>query len=182
MPQKIKPGYVSLEGSSAAGEILASDGSNAYWSNTITGNLTITETITSGNISITTDADVNGSLSIQGILNIDSNYVERVSAITISTNTLTIDLSSASVFTANLDANIDTITLSNYPSTTNLVSFVLIFTADGTERSITWPASFRWPANTAPTVTSETDKKDIFAFFTTDGGTNWQSLIVGQEL
>ena len=101
---------------------------------------------------------------------------------TISTGTLTLDLNSATVFDVALNANITSLVLSNVQSSGRSSSFVLIFTADGTARSVTWPASFRWPSGTAPTLTSTNTKKDVFIFFTVDGGTNWQAFISGQNL
>lgn len=104
------------------------------------------------------------------------------SAPTISASTLTLDLNTATVFDVSLNSNINTLTLSNVQSSGRSSSFVLIFTADGTARSVTWPGSFRWPSGTAPTLTSTNTKKDVFIFFTVDGGTNWQAFISGQNL
>lgn len=100
---------------------------------------------------------------------------------TISSGTLTLDLNTATVFDVSLNANITTLTLSNVQSTGRSSSFVLIFTADGTARSVTWPGSFKWPGSVAPTITSTSGKKDVFVFFTVDGGTSWQAFISGQN-
>ena len=100
----------------------------------------------------------------------------------ITSGTLTLNLNSASIFNVTLNANITTLTINNVQSSGRASSFVLVFTADGTARSVTWPASFKWPAGTAPTITSTNGKKDIYLFFTTDGGTNWQAFISGQDL
>ena len=110
------------------------------------------------------------------------NTVDKQAAPTISAGTLTIDLNTASVFAVSLNAAITSITLSNTQASGLTSSFVLIFTADGTARSVTWPASFDWPSGTAPTLTSTNGKKDVFVFFTYDAGTNWNSFIAGQNL
>lgn len=104
------------------------------------------------------------------------------SAPSISAGNLTLDLNAATIFDVSLTTNITSITLNNIQSSGRSSSFVLILTADGTPRSVTWPASFRWPSGTAPTITSDSSKKDVFVFFTVDGGTNWQAFISGQNL
>jgi hypothetical protein len=110
------------------------------------------------------------------------NTAEKQVTVAISTNTLTLDLNTASLFDVSLNANITTLTLSNVQSSGLTSSFALVFTADGTARTVTWPASFDWPSGTAPTITSTNGKKDVFIFFTYDGGTNWYSFISGQNL
>jgi len=110
------------------------------------------------------------------------NTADKQAAPTISAGTLTIDLNTAAVFAVSLNANITTFTISNTQASTLTSSFVLVFTADGTARSVAWPASFDWPDTTAPSLTSTNGKKDVFVFFTYDGGTNWQSFIAGQNL
>lgn len=111
-----------------------------------------------------------------------NNSAEVSTTATISSNTLTLDLNSATVFNVSLNNNITTLTISNVQSSGRASSFVLVFTADGTARSVTWPGSFIWPSGTAPTITSTNGKKDVYVFFTTDGGTTWQAFISGQNL
>ena len=140
-------------------------------------------TLTAGNISSSGTLAVTGATTQTGILNLNSVMVEAYSNVSISTNTLTLNLSTAGIFNATLNSNITTVTLSNYPSGAGqAASFILMLTGDGTARSITWPASFRWPGATAPTPTSTLNQRDIYAFFTLDGGTNWQAFISGQNL
>jgi len=110
------------------------------------------------------------------------NTVDKREAPVISDSTLSLNLNAASVFDVSLNSNITTFSISNIQSSGLTSSFVLIFTADGTLRSVTWPASFKWPGGTAPTITSEIDKKDVYVFFTVDGGTSWQAFISGQSL
>lgn len=111
-----------------------------------------------------------------------NTYTENYSSPSISTNTLTLDLSAAGVFNVSLNANITTLTLQNIPTSGNVVNFILIFTADGTSRSVTWPASFKWVDGTAPSISSGLNKKDVFTFFTTDNGTSWNAFISGQGI
>lgn len=156
-----------------------------------TGNVTATYFIGNGSqltgISSYSDSNVavylptyDGNI-LASIISTD-NVTETRSAPTISGGSLTIDLNTATVFDVALNGAITTLTLSNVQSSGKTSSFVLMFTADGTARSVTWPASFKWPAGTAPTLTSTSGKKDVFVFFTVDGGTSWQAFISGQNL
>lgn len=111
------------------------------------------------------------------------NYSETMSTPTISSGTLTIDLQTSSIFKVTLNSNITTLTLQNSPaSATTTGSFMLLLTADGTARSVNWPASFRWPGGSAPTITSTNGKTDVFAFITPDNGTSWLAFASGQDL
>lgn len=111
-----------------------------------------------------------------------NNSAEVSTTVTISAGTLTLNLNTATVFNVALNANITSISITNVQSSGRSSSFVLVFTADGTARSVSWPASFHWPNGTAPTITSQNGKEDVFTFFTTDGGTTWQAFISGQSL
>lgn len=109
------------------------------------------------------------------------DYSETVSSPTISAGTLTLNLETSNIFTVALNAAITTLTISNPPASGSGGSFTLIFTADGTPRSVTWPASIKWAGGTAPVITSASGKIDTFAFFSSDGGTTWQGYIGGQN-
>ena len=109
------------------------------------------------------------------------DYSETVSSPTISAGTLVLNLETSNIFTVSLNAAITTLTISNPPASGSGGSFTLIFTADGTARAVTWPASIKWAGGTAPTITSASGKVDSFAFFTSDGGTNWQGYVGGQN-
>jgi len=107
-------------------------------------------------------------------------YRETSTAPTISSGTLTLDLSGSNFFAVSLNAAITTLTISNTPSS-SAASFTLEFTADGTARAVTWGAAIKWSGGTAPTLTSTSGKKDVFAFYSNDGGTNWQGFTGGQN-
>ena len=107
---------------------------------------------------------------------------ETRTAPTISAGTLTLDLSGSSIFDVSLNAAITTFTISNPAASGTAHGFVLTFTADGTARAVTWGAAIKWPGGTAPTLTSTNGKKDVIAMFSTDGGTSWNAVTVGQNL
>lgn len=109
------------------------------------------------------------------------DYSETVSSPTISAGTLVLNLETSNIFTVSLNAAITTLTISNPPASGSGGSFTLIFTADGTPRSVTWPASIKWAGGTAPMITSASGKVDSFAFFSSDGGTTWQGYVGGQN-
>lgn len=100
---------------------------------------------------------------------------------TISGGTLTLDCSQGSVFAVSLNANITTLSLSNPPATTISYTMILQFTADGTARTVTWPAAVKWANGTAPTLSSTNGKIDLFTLTTHDGGTTWFASTVGQN-
>ena len=93
-------------------------------------------TLTAGNISSSGTLAVTGATTQTGVLNLNSVMVEAYSNVSISTNTLTLNLSTAGIFNATLNSNITTVTLSNYPSGAGqAASFILMLTGDGTARS-----------------------------------------------
>jgi hypothetical protein len=107
-------------------------------------------------------------------------YNEVLASPSISANVLTLDLSTAQVFTVSLNANITTFTISNTPATANRsIGFTLIFTADGTARTVTWGSAVKWANNDPPALTSTNGKKDILSFVSPDNGTNWYGFIGG---
>jgi hypothetical protein len=110
------------------------------------------------------------------------NYKEIYTSPTISAGQLTLNLSNGNVFNVSLNAAITLLTISNVPSSSFAGNFTLIFTADGTPRSVAWPLSIKWPSGTAPTLTSTNGKRDVFSFVTTDGGTNWYGFVGGQNI
>jgi len=111
-----------------------------------------------------------------------TDYSEKKSAPTISSSALTLDLTNSQVFTVSLNSNISTLTISNPdPRTNTAQGFTLILTADGTARTISWPASVKWPSGTGPTLTSTNNKVDILSFLSPDNGTTWYGFTGGQN-
>ena len=85
----------------------------------------------------------------------------------------TLALSNGNFVTATLTGNCTfTFSMTSVPS--GAYSFTLVLANDGTGgRSITWPASVKWPNATVPTRTTTASKTDVYTFFTYDGGTTW---------
>ena len=104
-----------------------------------------------------------------------NGYTEEVA--TANTGTAyTIDLANGSVQILTLTGNC-TFT---FPTATAGRSFFLLLKQDGTGgRTVTWPAAVKWPASTAPTITSTASRTDKFVF--TADGTNWVGSVAGQN-
>lgn len=100
-----------------------------------------------------------------GGLTVDGAYEQTAEAV----SALDIDLSTGNYFTKTINAN-STFTFSNPPSSGTVGSFTLELTH--TSGTVTWPTSVKFPADTAPTLT--TGKTHLFVFVTDDGGTRYR--------
>lgn len=92
----------------------------------------------------------------------------------------TISLASGNVVAFTLTANC-TFT---FPTVVNdgAYSFTLVLVQDGTgSRTATWPAAVKWPAASAPTLTTTASRRDVLTFVTYDGGTTWLGFVAGQN-
>lgn len=97
-------------------------------------------------------------------------YSEKYIDLGNSGSSKTIDLSQGSILRVRLTANCTFAFSTNKTST----SFTLIVENDTISgRSITWPASVRWPNSTIPPRTTTANRKDFWVFTTVDGGTTW---------
>jgi hypothetical protein len=110
------------------------------------------------------------------------SYIERQVAASFTAGVMTLDCNSANVFTCALTGNVTTLTINNIPTSGLAIGITLILEADGTQRTITWPASFLWSNGTAPTTTATNTKKDVIVFMTYDQGTTFLAFVAGQNL
>ncbi|MCX6738470.1 MAG: hypothetical protein NT098_00265, partial [Candidatus Parcubacteria bacterium] len=93
---------------------------------------------------------------------------------TISAGVLNLDISTGNVFEVALNADITTINITNPSPTGKACKFDLIFTADGTARAVSWPASVLWSeGGSAPSLSSTNGRKDLLTFYSSDAGTSW---------
>ncbi len=109
--------------------------------------------------------DCNGNADVAGSFNIDGPYKQVAEAV----SALDINLSTGNYFTKTINGN-STFTFSNPPSSGTVGSFTLELTH--TSGTVTWPASVKFNADTAPTLT--TGKTHLFFFVTDDGGTRYR--------
>lgn len=131
------------------------------------------DTITTSTQSVTVDNLVDSSAAttftalqtLNAGLAVDGPYKQVAEAV----SALDIDLSTGNYFTKTINAN-STFTFSNPPSSGTVGSFTLELTH--TSGTVTWPSSVKFPADTAPTLT--TGKTHLFVFITDDGGTRYR--------
>ena len=123
-----------------------------------------------------------GDVDVTGELIVDS-YNETYAAVTSSSNATTVNCEAGNAFSHTLTEN-TTFTFSNPPASGTAFSFSLEIIQDGSASgfTVTWPAAVDWPAATAPTLTATASAKDVFVFYTRDGGTTWYGFTAGQAL
>jgi len=107
----------------------------------------------------TSEQTFNGGVSVDGAY---EQTAEAVAA-------LDINLSTGNYFTKTINGN-STFTFSNPPASGTAGTFTLELTH--TSGTVTWPASVKFPADTAPTLS--TGKTHLFVFVTDDGGTRYR--------
>lgn len=167
--------------------IKANDGTSAGSIADSTGVVTFASTIlttTDINGGTVDGANIGASTPGTGVftsLETEGAFTEDAEAITSSSGTATIDLSTATNFTHTLSENV-TYTFSNPAASGKASSFTLKVTQDSTARTITWPASVNWAGGTAPTISTGSGEIDYFAFITTDNGTAYYGFTAGQAL
>jgi hypothetical protein len=105
-----------------------------------------------------------------------NGYTEETATANTST-AYTINLANGSVQYLTLTGNCTY----TFPTPVAGKSFTLIQKQDGTGgRTVTWPASVKWPGGTAPTLTSTASKADKFIFTAVDGS-SWLGSNGGQN-
>ena len=111
-----------------------------------------------------TDKVATTTLNVSGI----STFASQVSGIT-AMGANAVDCSTANYFTKTI-TGATTFTFTNVP-TGVAYGMTMEVTLNGSN-AITWPATVKWPADTAPAVTD--GKTQLFMFVTDDGGTRWR--------
>lgn len=107
-------------------------------------------------------------------------YNEVSSSPTISSGAITFDLTNGNIFLVSLNSDITSITITGAATSPKCSSFTVHFTADGTQRNITWPSSVTFAYNVTPQMTSTSGKKDVLTFNSVDSGTTWLGFVAGQ--
>lgn len=100
------------------------------------------------------------------------SYSEHKISNTASSGAMTLDLSQSNVFEILLTNGV-TLTFTNPPPST-VYTFTLIIKQDATGgRTISWPASVKWPGAVVPPATTSANAVDIWSGVTYDGGTTY---------
>ncbi len=106
---------------------------------------------------------------------------EELTTVAATGATETITVADGTVVDLTLDANC-AITFAS-PGSGAGYSFTLILRQDGTgSRTVTWPASCRWPGGTDPVLSTAASSVDILSFFTVDNGTTWFGFFNGKGM
>jgi len=120
-------------------------------------------------------ADSNGNVKLSEELQVKS-YLETVVALSAAA-TVTLDLSTANVFTLTTDQNTTFVfNYGNIQQTTNdAFSFILQITSGGSH-SLTFPSSVKFAGGTAPDAPAS-GEIDTYVFYTKDGGTRYDGTL-----
>jgi hypothetical protein len=150
--------------SNSASTIVARDASGNFAANIVTGvNVNASAAVNSVNVSASSEITSVGFMR--------GKFSDDVVALGSTGAATTINLAAGTVFTATLTDNC-TFTFANPNGTASTASsFTLILTNDATpSRSIVWPATVEYSDGAAPARTETANAKDIWFFFTPDGG------------
>lgn len=147
-----------------------------YYDNVARIATTATGGAVTGQVTATAGGDITGEF-------IADSYNETYLAVTSSSNATTVDCHTGNAFSHTLTEN-TTFTFSNPPASGTAFSFSIEIIQDGSASGYTvaWPGTVDWPAATAPTLTATASAKDVFVFYTRDGGTNYLGFTAGQAL
>lgn len=97
-----------------------------------------------------------------------------------ATATTTLNCALASIFRVAHNVNITTLAFSNVPPSGKQFTITLFLKQDGTGgRTITWPASVRWPGGVTPPLSGIANRTDVFTLSTVDGGVTWFGFVSG---
>lgn len=183
-------GKVVVRGNTNSGKIVLNCENNSHGvtlaspphSASATYEVALPNALGTSNASAVVTSDANGDVNLAEELKAKS-YNETYAAVTSSSNATTVNCENGNAFSHTLTEN-TTFTFSNPPASGTAYSFSLevIQDASASGYAITWPGAVDWPSATAPTPTATASAKDVFVFYTRDGGTNWYGFTAGQAL
>lgn len=109
-------------------------------------------------------------------------YTEKLNAVGSTGGSVTADFSLGRHYSITMTSN-TTFTFSNPGVTGTAVPYVFYLKQDGTgSRTVTWPASVKWPSGIAPTLTTTAGRTDEIVLISRDGGTSYSGSIRGLNL
>lgn len=109
-------------------------------------------------------------------------YTESLVTNAATTGAVSLNQALATVFNNTLTGN-TTFTFDNPVGAGRVSSFTLLLTQDGTGgRTVTWPATVKWPGGAAPGLSTGANKKDMLTFLTIDGGATYLGALVASDV
>ena len=93
---------------------------------------------------------------------------------------VTLDRKAGGVQFMTLAGNVTSITFANWPASGTASTLRLVIAQDGTgSRTVTWPASVKWPGGTSPVLSTAANAVDIVDLASRDGGSTFHATIAG---
>jgi len=123
------------------------------------------------------DQSVSGALTVTGLSTFSFAKMNQYSMSKVALSNGTIDPNAGNYFTDTI-SGVKTYTFTAPSDSTRAYDFVLVLT-NGGSAAITWPASIKWPAGTAPTLTAS--GVDVLAFITDNGGATWRGAMIMKD-
>ena len=100
----------------------------------------------------------------------------------LSGDTVEADMSAAGSFFLALSGN-TTVSFANPPSGGNCGFTFAVKQDNGASGfTVTWPGSVQWAGGSAPELTAEADKTDVFIFTTADQGGSYIGMVSGKNI
>ena len=168
--------HIAIVRSSGTMKIYINGTSIASWSNSLDYS---DAALTIGNADRSFDKWMEGfidEIRISNVARYTSNFTAPTAAF--SDQGPTIDATTGNVFNHSPSADV-AYTFSNPPTTGSAYDFTLKVAPTATV-AITWPSSVKWAGGTAPSAPA-VGKKDVYNFFTLDGGTTYYGFQGGDD-
>jgi hypothetical protein len=134
----------------------------------------ISDTLANLNTAIS-DADV---ASLAGIETLTNKTITGLKETKVAMAANDIALASGNYFSKTI-SGATTLTVSGTAATGSVSSFILDLT-NGGSAVVSWFSGVKWASGTAPTLTSA--GRDVLGFFTHDGGTTWNGLVLAKDI
>ena len=142
----------------------------------------LTNTIIDGTLQVNSNTNIGGNAVVTGNVSISGNITgnainltKTYQALGAKTADFTIDCSLGDIISFTVGAAL-TLTVTASASNVKCREIKLVIT-NGGAYTLTWPASVKWVADTAPTLTAS--GIDIITLLTIDNGTTWFGLVNG---
>jgi len=127
--------------------------------------------------------DTGLTLDGNNVARFEAGIIEAYSAVTSSSEVVTVNLQDATNFNHILTEN-TSISITNPATSGNVSAFTLKIVQDASASgyTVTWPGSVIWPNGTAPTLTTSASAIDVFVFYTNDAGSTYYGFVAGQAM